>query len=267
MTVATKIAIQMNCKLGGEPWTVKIPINKKIMICGYDTYHDSSRRGRSAGAFVASLNNDISRWYSKVSFHQAGAWEELSNHMKLHFTEALKKYQEENKCLPEIILLYRDGVGDGQIRYVKEWELAQFKSVIADCMRDRPARYAFIVVNKRINARFFAEQGNTYINPPHGTVIDNTVTRYDRYDFFLVSQVALQGTVSPTMYNVIDDTSGLMPEHIQRLSYKLTHLYYNYSGTITVPAPCQYAHKLAFLTGQSLHQPPKDELCSKLFYL
>ena len=26
MSVATKVALQMNCKLGGEPWAVKIPM-------------------------------------------------------------------------------------------------------------------------------------------------------------------------------------------------------------------------------------------------
>ena len=68
-----------------------------------------------------------------------------------------------------------------------------------------------------------------------------------RYDFFLVSQSVRQGTVNPTSYNIIKDTSGLKPKHIQMLTYKLTHLYYNWPGTVRVPAPCQYAHKLAFL--------------------
>ena len=49
-----------------------------------------------------------------------------------------------------------------------------------------------------------------------------------RYDFFLVSQSVRQGTVSPTHFNVIEDNSGLKPDHLQRLSYKLTHLYYNW---------------------------------------
>ena len=32
--------------------------------------------------------------------------------------------------------------------------------------------------------------------------------------------------------NPIQDTSGLKPEHMQRLTYKLTHLYYNWPGTV-----------------------------------
>lgn len=267
MTVATKVAIQLNCKLGGVPWALAIPIKATVMICGYDTYHDSSRKGRSAGAFVASLNQSCTRWYSKVSFHAAGGWQELSNHMKFNFTAALRKYHEINNALPEIIIVYRDGVGDGQIRYVREWEIQQLSSVINENFQGKSVRFGFIVVNKKINTRFFRTHQNTISNPPHGTVIDHTVTRCDRYDFFLVSQMATQGTVSPTMYNVIEDSTGLKPEYIQRLSYKLTHLYFNCTATISVPAPCQYAHKLAFLAGQSLHQEPKEELCDRLFYL
>ena len=38
------------------------------------------------------------------------------------------------------------------------------------------------------------------------------------------------GTVNPTSYNVVKDSSGLKPEHLQKLTYKLTHLYYNWPG-------------------------------------
>jgi len=38
-------------------------------------------------------------------------------------------------------------------------------------------------------------------------------------------------------------------------------------GTIRVPAPCQYAHKVAYLIGESLHRDPAVSLADKLFYL
>lgn len=49
-----------------------------------------------------------------------------------------------------------------------------------------------------------------------------------RYDFFIVSQAVRCGSVSPTHYNVVYDTSGLKPDHMQRLTYKLCHMYYNW---------------------------------------
>ena len=44
----------------------------------------------------------------------------------------------------------------------------------------------------------------------------------------MVSQSVRQGTVAPTHYNVIHDTTQLKPDHMQRLAYKLCHLYYNW---------------------------------------
>ena len=82
-----------------------------------------------------------------------------------------------------------------------------------------------------------------------------------------MSQSVRQGTVNPTSYNVIRDNSGLTPDPLQKLTYKLCHLYYNWPGTVRVPAPCQYAHKLAFLVGESLHKEPSEKLEDLLFYL
>ena len=73
---------------------------------------------------------------------------------------------------------------------------------------------------------------------------------YFRADFFLVSQHVGQGTVSPTHFIVVYDNSGWSTDNLQRLSYKLTHLYYNWPGTVRVPAPCQVsllAHEILLL--------------------
>ncbi len=53
-------------------------------------------------------------------------------------------------------------------------------------------------------------------NPPPGVVVDHTITRRDWYDFFLVSQHVRQGTVSPTHYVVVYDTTQMKPDHMQR---------------------------------------------------
>jgi len=50
-----------------------------------------------------------------------------------------------------------------------------------------------------------------------------------RYDFFLVSQSPLEGTVTLASYIVISDNLGLSPDVMQKLTYKLTHLYFNWS--------------------------------------
>ena len=89
-----------------------------------------------------------------------------------------------------------------------------------------------------------------FFNPPSGTIVDSSIVYNDAsetktYDFFLVSQTTTQGCVLPTHFFVSYDESNLTKDALQELTYNLCFFYYNWSGSIKVPAPCQYAHKVA----------------------
>jgi len=45
MTIATKVAIQINCKLGGSPWQIDMPC-RGIMAIGFDICRDSNVKGK-----------------------------------------------------------------------------------------------------------------------------------------------------------------------------------------------------------------------------
>ncbi|KAI5622106.1 piwi-like protein 1, partial [Silurus asotus] len=264
MTIATKIALQMNCKMGGELWSIEIPL-KHLMIVGIDCYHDTTAGKRSIGALVASLNHGMSRWFSKCVLQSRG--QEIIDGLKVALQAALKAYMRYNKTLPSRIIVYRDGVGDGMLQSVVSYEVPQIMQSIQAMGSGYAPKLTVVVVKKRIASRFFALLDAKLGNPPPGTVIDTEVTRPEWYDFFIVSQSVRLGTVSPTHYNVVYDSSGLKPDHMQRLTYKLCHMYYNWQGIVRVPAPCQYAHKLAFLVGQSIHKEPNINLDNLLYYL
>ncbi|KAG2470727.1 PIWL1 protein, partial [Polypterus senegalus] len=264
MTVATKIALQMNCKMGGELWSVEIPL-KQLMIVGIDCYHDTSAGRRSIAGLVASLNQGMTRWFSKCTIQRPG--QEIVDGLKYSLQVALKAWYRHNSCLPSRIIVYRDGVGDGQLQGVVSYEVPQFLDCIKTLGEDYNPKLSVVVVKKRIGARFFAKIDGKLSNPPPGTVVDNEVTRPEWYDFYVISQAVRIGSVSPTHYNVVYDTSGLKPDYMQRLTHKLCHMYYNWSGIIAVPAPCQYAHKLAFLIGQSIHREPSPNMDELLYYL
>ena len=55
-----QVAIQMSCKLGGQPWAVEIPL-KKTMVVGYDAFHDTVDKKKSVGALVATLNDSFTK--------------------------------------------------------------------------------------------------------------------------------------------------------------------------------------------------------------
>ena len=124
-TVATKVALQMNCKMGGEPWAVKMPM-KDTMVIGYDTYHDTAKKGRSVGAIVATMNQALTKYMSLANMHESPR-QELHDNLVPNISKILRKYNDLNGHLPSRIILYRDGVGDGQINYVVEHEVKAIK--------------------------------------------------------------------------------------------------------------------------------------------
>lgn len=86
------------------------------MIVGFDVSHDTSSRKYSYGAMVASLNpvEGGGHYFSAINQHESG--EQLSQHFGLNLCAAIRTYCDLNGgCLPNKILIYRDGVGDGQV--------------------------------------------------------------------------------------------------------------------------------------------------------
>ncbi|KAG8236234.1 Argonaute-3 [Ladona fulva] len=246
--IVQKIILQITCKLGGSLWSLKIPMTH-AMICGIDVYHDPVRKGKSVGAFISSLNSTCTYWYSQSNFMDQG--QELVNGV-----------------FPNRIFIYRDGIGDGQLKVSKELEVPQFEACFKRVSEDYNPKLTVFIVQKRINTRIFSRQRDGGLaNPPPGTVVDSIVTRRNWADFFLVSQSVREGTVTPTHYIVLHDSSQMKVDQLQRLTYKLCFMYYNWPGGVRVPAPCQYAHKLAYLAGQHLHQPHNQYLSDKLFFL
>ena len=80
-------------------------------------------------------------------------------------------------------------------------------------------------------------------------VVNSGIIEKDIKEFYLVSCGSRQGMVKPTRYSILYDSLGAPIENLELLTYKLCHSYFNVAGAISVPAPVQYAHKLAALIG------------------
>ncbi|XP_009638940.1 piwi-like protein 2 [Egretta garzetta] len=262
-TVVQKVLLQMNCKLGGELWGVDIPL-KQLMVIGMDIYHGRSRGIRSVIGFVASMNHILTKWYSRVVFQMPH--QEIADSLRLCLADALQHFHEMNHCLPKKIIVYRDGVSDSQLDTVLKYEIPQMQKCF-DTFENYQPSMVVVVVQKQISTNFYTLMAEQFTSPPPGTVVDHTVTSLEWQDFFLLAHRSRQGCSIPTRYVCVLNTANLSCEHLQRLTFKLCHLYWNWPGTVRVPAPCKYAHKLAFLSGQILHHEPGAQLCDKLFFL
>ena len=87
----------------------------------------------------------------------------------------MEAYKTANGQFPKKVLIYRDGVGEGQLQQVKDVEVLAVKRCIERC--DPSIKMAYIIVTKRINVRFFQDGGNQGVdNAKPGTVVDDVIT-------------------------------------------------------------------------------------------
>ena len=76
----------------------------------------SSDKGKSYGAFIASMDlKERVSYYSAVAPHIRG--EECSSNIGIHLRKALMTYKQTH------VLMYRDGVGDRDIKYFHQHEV------------------------------------------------------------------------------------------------------------------------------------------------
>ena len=83
-----------------------------------------------------------------------------------------------NHSLPEKIVVFRDGVGDGQLNAVEHYEIPQLLKCFETFPNYEP-KLTFLVVQKRISTTLYSISGNHFGSPPPGTVLDHTVTHRD----------------------------------------------------------------------------------------
>lgn len=179
MSIATKVAIQLNCKLGGTPWLVPMP-TRGVMSVGIDVSRDSRDRNVSWGALVATMdlkNVKGESFFSCVSRYSRS--EDFSTQLAVDITRAITAYRDHHDAYPEKICIFRDGVGEGQTAFVYSTELAQIRQHLEElyAKMNMPLKFVFIIVSKKINTRIF---GRDERNPPPGTVVDDVITLPER---------------------------------------------------------------------------------------
>ena len=64
--------------------------------------------------FMYVICRPFTRYHCQVMFQHTG--QELADNLKECMSKALRKYHEINGALPDRIIVYRDAVGDGQVR-------------------------------------------------------------------------------------------------------------------------------------------------------
>jgi eukaryotic translation initiation factor 2C len=110
--------------------------------------------------------------------------------------ERINAFLNKNGCLPEKILVYRDGVSNGQFTEILREEMSGIRAGCAFVSPDYKPPITYIVVQKRHHARFFSENPKDSIgtagNVAPGTVVDTAICASSIFDFYLCSHFGIQ---------------------------------------------------------------------------
>lgn len=275
--IMKNIMIQVCAKLGHVPWGFSsLPLmDKPTMVIGMDVCHRVGKSKQSVLGFVASLDKYVGKYYSASQAQSEK--QEIAFSIEKLFQEAILAFKKENGIMPQRIIVYRDAVSEGQSQVTLSLEVPQLTQAIANLvqageMKDEP-KVLFILANKRIEQRFATSDKGKMYNPSRGLVIESTVTRSDRFEFYMISHAGPTGLQCPIRYEVIySNWEGLDPKDLYDLTNILCAGYYNLQGVVKIPGPIMYAHTLCNQISKinnrrdDIAETPAS-LSNKLFYI
>lgn len=246
-----------------------------MIFLGADVTHPPAGDNKkpSIAAVVGSMDAHPSRYAAtvRVQQHRQEIIQELSSMVR---ELLIMFYKSTGGYKPHRIILYRDGVSEGQFPHVLQHELTALREACIKLEAGYRPGITFIVVQKRHHTRLFCadkkEQSGKSGNIPAGTTVDVGITHPTEFDFYLCSHQGIQvtylhyndvdnavliltltffpnqGTSRPSHYHVLWDDNQFDSDELQCLTYQLCHTYVRCTRSVSIPAPAYYAHLVAF---------------------
>lgn len=194
------------------------------MLVGMDVTHPSPGsipEAPSIAGVVASVDGRFGQW--PASMRAQTGRQEMIDKLDEMFGERLDVWRRLNQgALPQRVIIYRDGVSEGQYQTLLQKELPQVQKA---CEKRYPGgklpKISIIVCGKRHHTRFYPtrmeDANDRSYNPPNGTVVDRGITMERGWDFFLQAHASGKGTAKPTHYVIIYEKNGMNADQMEAM--------------------------------------------------
>ncbi|KAI0835954.1 Piwi-domain-containing protein [Hypoxylon sp. FL0890] len=255
------VTMKFNLKMGGNNQSVDFKETSlkfdETMIVGIDVTHPPPGSGvntPSIAGMVASVDSSLGQWPAVVR-RQERQRQEMVSSLQEMLESRLKLWSAKNKTLPKNILVYRDGVSEGQFKTVLEKELPLLRAACqkvyqTSYQKEKLPKITVVIVVKRHHTRFYPTKSgdaDKKSNPQPGTVVDRGVTEARNWDFFLQAHQAIQGTARPIHYFVAHDEIFQDMKRqdavnsLEHITHGLCYTYGRATRAVSVCTPAYYA--------------------------
>ncbi|KAF2468621.1 Piwi-domain-containing protein [Lindgomyces ingoldianus] len=249
------VALKFNQKCGGINHFIDIgqlePLDARTIIFGIDVSHPSpgsAETSPSIAGVVASVDTQFSQYPASIRTQQGR--KEMVTELEEMILERLHLWKKCNKGLPSKVIVYRDGVSEGQYKDVMEKEYPAFEEAfkkLYGAAVNHP-KISIIIVGKRHHTRFYPTKKQDAdphtSNPLPGTVVGRGVTGEKLFDFFLLAHKVLQGTSKPAHYVVLKDENRFGADQLQILTHNLCYTFARATRVVSICPPAYYADLL-----------------------
>ncbi|KAI4604089.1 hypothetical protein KJ359_000216 [Pestalotiopsis sp. 9143b] len=262
------VGLKVNLKAGGinhslDPGVTLVK-DGKTMVVGYDVTHPTNMAGKAENVpsmvgMVSSTDPQLAQWPG-TAWAQAGRVEMLDANLEAKFEDRIRLWKKNNpRSTLDNIIIYRDGVSEGQFMQVLEVELPRIRAACRKLCKPEP-KIALIVSVKRHQTRFYPTDPNNMTNSrniKNGTVVDRGVTLARVWDFFLTAHTALQGTARPAHYTVLLDEvfrhtyRAEAANNLEKITHEMCYLFGRATKAVSICPPAYYADILC--TRQRVH--------------
>ncbi|PIN22710.1 Translation initiation factor 2C (eIF-2C) [Handroanthus impetiginosus] len=247
------LCLKINAKLGGSnvELTQRLPHfddEDHVMFIGADVNHPVSKKATtpSIAAVVSSVNwPAVNRYAARVSPQDHRTEKIVEFGPMCH--DLIDTYFQLNKVKPKKIIVFRDGVSEGQFDMVLNEELSDLKSAV--CSNTYQPKITLVVAQKRHQTRLFLENmadGGATGNVPPGTVVDTKIVHPFELDFYLCSHYGRIGTSKAVRYCVLWDENSFASSELQKLIYNLCFTFARSTRPVSLVPPVYYADLVAY---------------------
>ncbi|SPO38920.1 related to argonaute protein [Pseudozyma flocculosa] len=245
--VAMKVAI----KLGGTTHSVDgqdLPgLTPHTMLMGVDVTHP--RPAPICRRLPARRYSSEIRAQLNPRSRKGGQAQEVLMHAQSMFAGHLQRWKKRANRLPASVVVFRDGVSEGQYQSVLDHEVYALKKAVRQVEPKGEVKVTYVICGKRHHVRIFSERGQGTDgrsgNLLAGTVVDRDITSPYAFDFYLQSQAGLVGTTIPAHYVVLMDENRFSSDSLQRTINSLCYSYARATRSVSLVPPAYYAHQLA----------------------
>lgn len=260
----------------------KTPIlTSGTMILGIDVTHPGSaamKGAPSVAAVVGSVDDEFAQWPASLHANNVvqGDGKKESNERVVDLKDMvyarLLDYHSRNGKAPNKLIVFRDGLSEGQFEMCRTMELPRIRDAARLLLQqfripeNEMPPIILICAVKRHNTRLFPE-GNAHNddifigyagrspdgggynrkplpynhNPLPGTLVTSDITYGEGQDFFLISQHAIQGTARPTHYVILENDTRFSRDEIAQMTHNLCYLFGRATRSVGVCPAAYYA--------------------------